>query len=604
MTHFVCSASWIEETSLDQTIEFLTELARVHASESGPYRAQIEKYLDASDWRGLIDFTVDYSVGSPMELYHARQALAFFQKLEALPLGIDKELVAWTKFRETEASCGLTNARLRRADPLEIPEGVASVMLTAQRKISAILGDVPTLSSLKLAYGPGANVGIKSKASSARWKLNDPLRCSANMAALLPRLLEEVPSIVEAHRVAPVPKVVYGSDPTHPAFSWCNTEGLLRRVEDYLDRASVVVEVVDATLSFAEKNAKTYRPICVEPPLNTLFQKGCGAEMRKRFRKAGLDLNTLAERNKKLAQVSSINGRLATVDLSSASDTISREVVAELFPWDWYSLLSTFRSGTVTYKDQSYTLQKFSSMGNGCTFELESILFYSLAYGCAAVLGLDCSDVTSYGDDIIIPVEAVPLLRETFNYLGFTINMEKSFFDGRFRESCGGDYVDGLDIRPYYQKDLVSGQTLFALHNYYVRTLQPEMSALVLKAIHPDLIQWGPDGYGDGHLIGSWEHCAKSTHDDLYNGSCGVIFETFTLKQRHDFRRCQTGDRVLPAYSIYMSEKDHLSYLDGETLPYAEKRHMSTDHFVVRGHKGYKRISIYTFRTDVFVRFD
>jgi hypothetical protein len=390
-------------------------------------------------------------------------------------------------------------------------------------------------------------------------------------------------------------------------FSTANPDSLdlLAHLEDYLDCVSVDVEVVEGTLSFAKKNAKTYRSIVVEPPLNTLFQKGLGSHIRGRLRKAGIDLNTLAMLNKHMAQVSSVNGRLATVDLSMASDTIAKWLVELLLPYPWYHCLGSFRTGRVQYKGHDILLEKFSSMGNAYTFELESMIFYALAWSCCSVLGLDCSQVSSFGDDIIIPTEAVTLLYSTFQYCGFVVNTEKSFTSGPFRESCGGDYVHGIDIRPYYQKDLVSGQTLFALHNYYVRTLQPECALLVLAAIHPSLLLWGPDGYGDGHLIGTWEHVAKTKTRGLkrYRGSSGSTFETFTLKQRLDFGRCNTGDRVLPSYSIYTRCQDHLSYLTGDDIaPTRQGKHMSSDHFVVRGDMGYKRISIYTFRVDVFTR--
>jgi hypothetical protein len=93
-------------------------------------------------------------------------------------------------------------------------------------------------------------------------------------------------------------------------------------------------------------------------------------------------------------------------------------------------------------------------MGNGFTFELETLIFWAAAKavqevrGCQGPLGV-------YGDDIIVPQLIVQEVISTLEEFGFTINKEKSFVDGRFFESCGGHYFDGVDVTPYYQKHLV-----------------------------------------------------------------------------------------------------------------------------------------------------
>jgi hypothetical protein len=54
--------------------------------------------------------------------------------------------------------------------------------------------------------------------------------------------------------------------------------------------------------------------------------------------------------------------------------------------------------------------------------------------------------VRVFGDDIIIPkdyVDSVILVLETF---GFKVNRGKSFWTGRFRESCGKEYYGSRDV--------------------------------------------------------------------------------------------------------------------------------------------------------------
>jgi hypothetical protein len=146
-----------------------------------------------------------------------------------------------------------------------------------------------------------------------------------------------------------------------------------------------------------------------------------------------------------MASVAHLKG-LATVDLSSASDTIASELVWLLLPFEWASLLDVARTEYSLIDDQEVRLSKFSSMGNGYTFELESLIFLALARASG-----DDSAV-AFGDDIILKRSAYPLLKQALDFLGFNVNPKKTFLAGRFFESCGYDYHDGMMIRPFYLK--------------------------------------------------------------------------------------------------------------------------------------------------------
>jgi len=576
---FTCSANWLKESSVEETINFLIRFALEHASKSGPYREMLETLVSSRDWDGLVNFDLDYGRGSTIELLNARQCLGFFQKLKDLPLGLDLEKVAFDKFVDAERNCLATNQRLRKARTGDIlpPARVASVLLTAQRKISSILGDdVPSLDALHFAFGPGANTSVKATASSPRWKLSAQLECSAELAPCLGALQTQFPHWFYEHRTR-------------------NT-GTLGALEDHLERWMVPVHVVPGKLSFVDKNAKTKRSIVVEPILNAVAQKGVGTYIKGRLRSVGLDLRTQAETNKRLAQRASIDKSLATIDLSAASDTISYEVVADLLPLDWFLFLRNFRTGRIVYGEDEIQLQKFSSMGNGFTFELETLLFWSIAHSVCCVEGIDASEVSCFGDDIILPTAACDLLFVTLEYLGFSINRSKSFWTGDFRESCGGDYVCGFDIRPFYQKDLVSGRTLFLLHNFYMRHFEFEMASMVVDAIPEALRIYGPDGYGDGHLIGTWLSTARLKTPWKKMGYGGVVFDTFTEGKLRLNDKLIPGDRVLPFYSIYAGEREEIQ------LDYLDDSNQATDHFIVRGSSGYQRHSIYTLSTGVYLR--
>nr|QDH88333.1 MAG: hypothetical protein H4Bulk474689_000001 [Leviviridae sp.] len=97
-------------------------------------------------------------------------------------------------------------------------------------------------------------------------------------------------------------------------------------------------------------------------------------------------------------------------------------------------------------------------MGNGFTFELESLIFWALCSSVVSHLGGSESDVAVYGDDIVVPVDCVDECVRLLEFCGFTLNMDKSFWRGSFRESCGMHYFKGHDVTPLYVKDRVDDQ--------------------------------------------------------------------------------------------------------------------------------------------------
>lgn len=232
-------------------------------------------------------------------------------------------------------------------------------------------------------------------------------------------------------------------------------------------------------LSFVPKNVDTARCICTEPLLNMFFQQGVKCVLEDRLSKYfGIDLSIQQICNKQLAQIGSLSERFATIDLSSASDSVSLKMIEETFPRDVVTWLSLFRSPEVQLPDGSWMeLKMISSMGNAYTFPLETLIFscvvsaayqlknYKLRRGYGEYFEFSpetsAFSVTTrlpnfgvFGDDIIVKSE---LYRQTvllLNLLGFEVNAEKSFCQGPFRESCGGDYFLGHPVRGVYIKTL------------------------------------------------------------------------------------------------------------------------------------------------------
>jgi len=257
---------------------------------------------------------------------------------------------------------------------------------------------------------------------------------------------------------------------------------------------------------------------------------GFGALLRRQLKRFGVDLDDQT-RNQKLAGSALVTG-LATIDLSSASDTVCRELVWLLLPFEWASLLDLARSEYAEVEGKELKLEKFSSMGNGFTFELETLVFYALALAAAGTR----KGVNAYGDDIILPRAKAPILIETLNFLGFDVNTQKTFLAGRFFESCGMDFFDGFNVRPFFwkgqrdQHSVVIYTMMNSIRRYANMRLRtgwgcdvrflPAWLYLRAQLSIGDRNIHIPPGYGDGGIVSNFD---ESTPKKARHGIEGYI---------------------------------------------------------------------------------
>lgn len=565
--------SWNKSFDAPRSLEILGIVSEACCNLGGPVSQYLHSLVVAKDYPTLVNYTIDYTGLSTNDAVYARQILALYQKNDSVPIPDQRELNAARRFVQSEAMCLITNTRLKchARRPHLVDSTVHRVLFTAQRKIADILGQVPSLEDLKFAFGPGANTNVKGALACPRAKLGAPLECSNDFIPNVGEFLSEFPH-------------------------WAALHGI-----ESQDSYVTDVCVAPGKVMFVPKNAKTHRSIVVEPILNSFAQKGVGSYMKDRLLRFGVDLYDQSI-NQQRAHLGSINGSLATIDLSMASDCLAKELVHTLLPYDWAEFLSSLRTSVVTLPtsvDRSvaeefgmgymsrpphlHTLEKFSSMGNGFTFELESLVFYGLCFGVLDLLGLHRELISVYGDDLIVPTEAASLLTEVLDYCGFTVNSDKSFVSGPFRESCGADYLNGFDIRPFYQKTLVSERTLFSMHNWFIRAGEMKLADTVRRLCNPVYVITGPDGYGDGHLIGDFP--VRQSRKLRRLGWEGSVFDTYILKSRF-YKKPLPGDALIPVYSVYTRS--------------GEKS--ATDPDIVRGSSGYAKISIYTLARSIFSR--
>jgi hypothetical protein len=305
--------------------------------------------------------------------------------------------------------------------------------------------------------------------------------------------------------------------------------------------------------------------------------------MRRKLRlKCGLDLDDQIP-NQEMACRGSIDGSLATIDLSSASDTVARELVRFLLPHEWFERLDLCRSKVGLLDGEWLRYEKFSSMGNGYTFELETLIFWSLAVSCVKLLELDPFEVRVYGDDIIVPSKAYDYLIEVLTFCGFTANSSKSFREGPFRESCGKDFYDGLEVRPFFQKESLDGvETLFRLANGIRRAANRRVHGLgcdailrrpwlsVVKALPRTIAQnlKVPAHAGDSDgLCSNWDESQASlfviSNDDGWEGVSGLRLQATPLEVRRP-----TNLLGVIAAMLYRLK-------DERTLTYPEVKHLN-----------------------------
>lgn len=398
-----------------------------------------------------------YSAGCREAYYQMVQVQSLFKKRKDLCLGIDTAGEALATFYRSEKICKEMNRALDDKTHPQYGER-ATLLFQMSRKISSILGPAPTLEDIPFGFGPGANVGC-SKNTSVRMKLSADATSTVGAASLFQRV-------------------------EHMSQTW---PGLNKPVA-----------VRGSSWTTVPKTALTDRAINIEPIINSYLQKGFGSVIRSRLFDAGIDLNDQTV-NQHLARLGSLYGHLATIDLSMASDTVSYNLVRDLLPWDWFEYLDSCRSPMTQMPDGTWKiLEKFSSMGNGYTFELESLIFYSLLL---VVCG-GSPNVSVYGDDLICPSEKYSEVIHALELIGFIPNSAKSFGTGLFRESCGKDYWEGVDVRPVFCKEKMSIKEIYRLHNFFKRTLVMEyLCPVLLSFLNKDELHFGPEGFGDGHLI-------------------------------------------------------------------------------------------------------
>ncbi|DAD51130.1 TPA_asm: RNA-directed RNA polymerase [ssRNA phage SRR7976310_1] len=258
---------------------------------------------------------------------------------------------------------------------------------------------------------------------------------------------------------------------------------------------SMVVE--GSKLGTVRKQYDIDRTICSEPVLEMFFQLGIGGYIEDRMEvRLGINLSTQPVKNQWLARQGSLDGSIATIDLKSASNSVSLGLTDSTLPRWFNTWLRRTRSPKTRLPNGEYLeMHMVASMGNGYCFPLQTMFFAAVVCACYRMLGLDPYFGTArkdaflsplhqrrdrsgkpkrinagvFGDDIAVCREAYPLVCRALALFGFIVNEEKSFSTGPFRESCGHDYFNGVNIRGVYLKDLDRDSDCYSLINRLIK---------------------------------------------------------------------------------------------------------------------------------------
>ena len=213
------------------------------------------------------------------------------------------------------------------------------------------------------------------------------------------------------------------------------------------------------------KTMKTPRIIAMEPVWNQYIQQGIFHAMTETLNNSPRHRSLYRVMcwedqsfNQNLARIGSLDGSLATIDLSEASDRVSLSLVRALFKFHPYllgSILACRSQFSELPSGELVVLKKFASMGSSLCFPVETFVFTTLLFmGISRECPRESArtflsrDVRVYGDDIIAPVEMAPQVINMLETYGLKVNTRKTFQTGWFRESCGGDFYHGVPVKP------------------------------------------------------------------------------------------------------------------------------------------------------------
>lgn len=224
-------------------------------------------------------------------------------------------------------------------------------------------------------------------------------------------------------------------------------------------------------LVLVPKTLKAPRSIAIEPSSLQYIQQAIRSYLYEKIESSLLTAGQInfADQtvNGSKALAGSLDGSIATIDLSEASDRVPLDLSLRMFDGnpDLRDAIGACRSTYTKAPDGTLIgpLRKFASMGNALCFPVESAYFYTLCVAARLRLHeLPASPINIYnvgraifvyGDDLIVPAEEAEAILALLRRFNCKINDRKTFWKGNFRESCGVDAYLGESVTPVYLRE-------------------------------------------------------------------------------------------------------------------------------------------------------
>lgn len=386
------------------------------------------------------------------------QCYSFLKKFKGLPGTSeqerdDKALRGWSA---SEHACFHANVRISQilrgdtsslAIPIKGPEGstttLATIISMAQRKIESVLGPFNFKKATELCnWSSGATADMPRGVMLSK-KMTDEITVTA--------------------RALPHLRKIMTRDPGWMASICC------REAFNYVSPLPSMFKVIKhSRFLTVPKSAFVHRCIAAEPTGNAFLQQGVGKYLRRQLKRVGVDLDDQSF-NQWMASIAYSLG-YSTLDLQSASDSICFMLIRLLLPTRWADYLEDLRTPFSKVEGKMIRLEKFSSMGNAFTFELESLIFWAISQSVNEAFAEYGGMVAIYGDDIVCKRAVFDPLVQVLNFMGFTVNSKKSYKDGAFFESCGANYFMGVDVTGFHLVDsLTTLEEIIGFHNRALR---------------------------------------------------------------------------------------------------------------------------------------
>jgi len=222
--------------------------------------------------------------------------------------------------------------------------------------------------------------------------------------------------------------------------------------DSWKDFKSISNKENSARVILVPKDSRGPRLISCEPLENQWVQQGLGRAIVRLVERHELTkfnvFFTDQGPNQRGALLGSFNGLYSTLDLNEASDRVTLELVRLLFPSNIFTYLEACRSLSTELPDGNRLhLRKYAPMGSALCFPVLALTIWSLLYAGSPDAGTREGTLV-YGDDVIVPTAYAANAMNILESFGLKINRDKSCTSGSFRESCGTDAFQGINVTP------------------------------------------------------------------------------------------------------------------------------------------------------------